>query len=73
MKYKNVMEITKGFIKAGWNNPTFEEVPGPPFTVTKSYKYFRMLETGNIFDDNGKIAFYNIPALKNPISYPTCR
>ena len=71
VKFKNVEEITKSFINDGWNeSPTFSELSekeaskkGYSFAVNgirKGRKYFVMSVSGNIFDDNGKIAMYNI-------------
>lgn len=71
MKFKNIETITNAFIKNGWGKgTTFTEISleeaekeGQTFAVNgikKGRKYFRMGISGNIYDDNGEIAAYNI-------------
>ena len=63
--------MREAFIKIGWNNPTFKEISISelPFTIIRkselNHKYFVMIETGNIFKDNGDIACYNIKPISN--------
>jgi hypothetical protein len=75
MKYQTIEQITKQFIKDGWNkNTTFTELSlkeaeekGYLFavdTIKKGRKYFKMNISNNIFNDEGKIALYNIPCCK---------
>lgn len=70
-KFKNAEEITRFFIKDGWNkNTTFSELSekeaeekGYYFATNgmkKGRKYFVMGVCGNVYDDNGEIAMYNI-------------
>lgn len=70
VKFKNADEITKAFIKKGWNKNikmsefTEKEAKetGRDFLLaymTKGKKYFIMEKSGNIFDDTGKIALFN--------------
>lgn len=74
MQKKNFItaeEITKWFIKEGWDeNISFSELTaeeayekGYTFALNgmaKGRKFFRMNATGNIFDDNGNIAMFNV-------------
>lgn len=71
MTFTTVEQIREKFIRDGWNKDTsFEELTleeakarGLLFAVAgiqKGKKYFKMNISGNIFDDKGKIAFYNI-------------
>ena len=60
------------FENDGWNNVNFTEVTkeeaekkGLLFAVLgieKGKKYFRMIGSGNIYDESGEIAMYNISA-----------
>lgn len=70
-KFRNAEEITTFFINNGWGeNTTFSELSeneaeekGYSFAVNgmkKGRKYFVMNDCGNIYDDNGKIAMFNI-------------
>jgi len=69
--FNNVEEIRKAFIKDGWSkDTTFTELTlneaekeGLSFAVDgikKGKKYFTMNVSGNIFNSNGEIVFYNI-------------
>lgn len=76
-KYTSIDEITKDFIRQGWNNPTFKELEKNDEyydvfqpKILKGNKYFVMIETGNVFDDRGKIAMYNIDPLPHAVSIP---
>lgn len=65
--YKTVEEITRAFIKKGWNAPTFRETTEEEKrtifgALAPQAKLFTMIETGNIFDDTGKIYYYNLKA-----------
>lgn len=73
-KFKNAEEITRFFINDGWGeNTTFTELStqeaeekGYLFAVDgikKGKKYFAMGVCGNIYDDSGKIACFNIPTI----------
>lgn len=73
--FKNVEEIRKAFVNDGWSkNTTFTELTlneaekeGLLFAIDeikKGKKYFRMDTSRNIFNSNGEIVFYNIPAKK---------
>ena len=63
-------KMKEKFLKDGWNNINFEEVTkkeaeekGLLFAIlgiAKGKKYFRMVESGNIFDENGKIVMFNL-------------
>ena len=63
-KFNSANDIRDSFIKSGWGTQTaFEELTKK--TVEKVHlntnrKYFRMIFTGNIYDENGKIALYNL-------------
>lgn len=70
-KFTNAEEITRFFINDGWGeDTTFSELSekkarekGCIFAVNgikKGRKYFVMGICGNIYDDNGKIAMFNI-------------
>ena len=60
------------FENDGWNNVNFTEVTkeeaeekGLLFAVLgieKGKKYFRMIRSGNIYDESGEIAMYNVSA-----------
>lgn len=71
MVFANVEQIREKFIKDGWNkNISFEELSlkvakeeGYLFAVneiTKGKKYFKMKVSGNIYNDKGKIALFNV-------------
>ena len=71
-RYKTCEEIKNAFVKDGWNKDiSFEEVTIPEVDNLYGYyireafykgrKFFRMVKTGNIFDDCGKIVYYNVP------------
>ena len=70
LKFNNCEEIKEHFIKNGWNKEIkFEEIGIEDTGVTplekyKNKRYFRMKNTGNIFDENGKIFLYNIKPLE---------
>lgn len=75
MKLETVEQITKKFIKDGWSkNISFTELTleaakqkGYTFAINgiiKGKKYFEMNVTGNVFNDNGKVIYYNIPVCK---------
>lgn len=63
-------KLREKFLKDGWNNVHFEEITkreaeekGLFFAtmgIKKGKQYFRMIENGNIFDETGKIAMFNI-------------
>ena len=70
MKFKTCEEIKFAFVKKGWNNDIeftevqdeekisiFGEYCGKPLL---GKKLFKMAISGNIFDDTGKIVYYNI-------------
>ncbi len=70
-KFNNAQEIATFFINDGWGeNTTFSELSekeaqekGYHFAVDgikRRRKYFVMGICGNIYDDNGKIAMFNI-------------
>lgn len=70
-KFKNAEEITKFFVNDGWGkDTTFSELSekeakekGYYFAVDgikNGRKYFVMGVCGNIYDDSGKIAMFNI-------------
>lgn len=75
MKYNTIEEITKSFIKQGWNNPTFTMLSAIEvkekygISDLKAGNYFVMNETGNVFSNTGKILLYNIHPVKNPKCY----
>ena len=66
-------EMKIKFEKDGWNDVNFRELTqqeakekGYYFALwDTSTKYFVMIETGNIFNENGDIALYNIRCCKN--------
>lgn len=61
---KTVQEITENFIKDGWNKSiqltelTTEEIKVKNLNIEK--RYFKMEASGNIFEENMKIALYNL-------------
>lgn len=70
-KFENAEEITRFFINDGWGeNTTFSELTekeakekGYCFATSgmkKGRKYFVMGVCGNVYDDNGEIAMFNI-------------
>jgi len=76
MKFSTVKQITNEFIKEGWNkNISFTELSlkeakekGYLFAINEiknGRKYFKMNVSENIYNDNGKIALYNIPCCKH--------
>lgn len=73
--FNNIEEIRKAFINDGWSKDTIfteltlnaAEKEGLLFAIDgikKGKKYFRMNISGNIYDNNGEIVFYNIPVKK---------
>lgn len=70
IKFNNCEEIKEHFIKSGWNKDiNFEEIGIEdtgviPLEKYKNKRYFKMKNTGNIFDENGKIFLYNIKPLE---------
>lgn len=72
VRYNTPEEIRAEFIKDGWNSDIdFEEVTREHGGNGK--KFFRMVSTGNVFDDTGSIVYYNIKPLKEPICIAVCR
>lgn len=72
--YNTPAEIEEDFIKKGWSkNTTFTEITfaearkggylGIIDKICKGRKYFKMNVCGNIYDDNGKIVYYNVPCI----------
>lgn len=64
-RYESVEEITAAFIRQGWNNPTFREMTenedeccSMEAALKAGHKFFRMIETGNVFDEHGNIYYY---------------
>lgn len=61
---KTVQEITDNFIKDGWSKHTVlseltvEEIKAKNLNIKK--RYFKMEASGNIFEENMKIALYNL-------------
>ena len=71
--YNSAEEITRAFKQNGWgNNISFSELTleeaikrGHHFAVNgikKGRKYYKMTNCGNIYDDIGKIALFNVNA-----------
>jgi len=69
--FKTVEEITSNFIEDGWNkNISFTEVSleevkekgcfSIVYSIKKGHKYFKMAVSGNIFDEKGNVALYNL-------------
>lgn len=68
-KMNTVKEITEEFNANGWNDVTFTEVTkamteesGHLFMAKKmetGQKFFKMNETGNIFNEYGNVEIYN--------------
>ena len=76
MKYNNVEEITKAFIKKGWKDPKFREMTededgclAVADGLKEGKKFFRMLSTGNVYDEHGEVFYFNIP-VKKPAVIP---
>jgi hypothetical protein len=76
MRYSTAEEITTGFINDGWSKDiSFTELSlqeaedkGYYFAINgikKGRKYYKMSVTGNIFNDNGRLSFYNIPCINH--------
>jgi len=76
--YNTVEQIKAAFVKDGWSSDIkFEELTRPEaekigsWTILRDMergrKFFRMLSTGNIFDDRGSVVIYNIQPFKKPI------
>ena len=68
-KFNNVEEITEGFINDGWSNVTFSMVSKDESKsiglwivskIEQGQKFFKMNETGNIFDEFGRIKVYDV-------------
>ena len=61
---KTIQEITNNFIKDGWSKHivlselTTEEIKAKNLNIKK--RYFKMEVSGNIFEENMKIALYNL-------------
>ena len=60
-------EMKEKFEKDGWSNVDFRELTqeeatekGYQFALNTSKKYFVMVDNGNVYDENGKVAMYNI-------------
>ena len=73
-RYDTVDEIREDFIKKGWNKgidfteATEEDYKKVGFTNYKDgRKRFIMKSTGDWFNDDGEIYFYNIKPAKNPV------
>jgi len=75
MKFSTVEQIANKFIKDGWSkNTSFTELSlkeaeekGYLFAINEiknGRKYFKMNVSENIYNDNGKIALYNISCCK---------
>lgn len=73
-KFKNAKEITEFFIKDGWGEDTIftelslDEAKGKGLIfaidgIAKGRKYFVMGKCENVYDDNGKIACFNIKTI----------
>lgn len=70
--YKNIEDIKTAFIKDGWSeNIEFSEVTENEIgscsmakALREGRKFFKMLSSGNIYDDKGDIFFFNIPVAK---------
>ena len=67
--YKTCEEIREAFIKQGWSADTqFELVSHEELRLSGSkYEkklFFKMISTGNIFDDRGNIFMHNIPTFE---------
>jgi len=71
MTFANVEQIREKFIKDGWSdNISFEELAfkdaeekGYSFVlddIAKGEKYFIMNNNGNVYNNKGKIVFFNI-------------
>ena len=71
-RFTTCAEIKDAFVKDGWNeNITFEECTENELKTHYGYyiykafyegrKFFRNIVSGNIYDDCGKIVYYNIP------------
>lgn len=76
--YNTIEQIKTAFVKAGWSNDIeFEELTKVEaekigsWTILRDMecgrKFFRMLSTGNVFDDRGSVVIYNIQPFKRPI------
>ncbi len=76
--YNTVEQIKAAFVKGGWSSDIeFEELTRPEaekigsWTILRDMergrKFFRMLSTGNVFDDRGNVVIYNIQPFKRPI------
>lgn len=70
-RFSNVGEIREVFIKDGWNDTvSFSELTekeatsnGQLFAVRgmqMGHRYFVMVGNGNIYDETGKIVYYNL-------------
>ena len=62
MKYTTTEEIREAFIKKGWSDVHFEAVK-----LISGKQCFKMIETGTIYNDRGKIEVFNIKPLEKPI------
>jgi hypothetical protein len=60
-RYNTCEEIRKDFIRQGWS----EEITFCEVDLEKGKKFFKMIQTGNIFDNHGKIYIYNITDTRN--------
>ena len=69
--YKNVKEIKDALVNDGWSpSIQLEEVPETELNKkffgtldTRNHKFFRMLFSGNIYNDNGKVIYFNVPVI----------
>lgn len=76
--YNTAEQIKAAFVKDGWlSDIEFEELTKPEaekigsWTILRDMergrKFFRMLSTGNVFDDRGSVVIYNIQPFKRTI------
>lgn len=66
--YKTCEEIRETFIKKGWSQDIEFEMISPEQMTKDGHlgvpnkPFFKMMESGNIFDCHGKVYCFNIPA-----------
>lgn len=74
-KFKSAKEISDFFVSNGWGEDTrftdfpLEEAEKKGFMsvisgIKKGKKYYRMNKCGDIYDDTGELAMFDMPCLK---------
>lgn len=79
-KFQTVEEIRADFIKNGWSpdtnftEVTIQDAEAKGFLaiaadIRNGEKYFQMNGSGNIFDNKGEVAYYNIKSVREEMPF----